>query len=277
MKRIIFFIVLVISVFSIGFGQQGQTGTVKSTGTVRHSAAIGCSYIPGCTTWIEAANETALTNNTQTQFLLNRGSFATNADQGTSTQRAFYIQNVVNGYPVYRFDHTTDAAGDFYRINANSSNIVNGTTGYTIFAVINMVDGGSPVGTSNINSAAIIGDGGTDGWGIAIRNSNFRIFHSSPSVVEAIVAYNTSTWYLVEAWYDGTNINIDINGGTVSSTAASPPVGTGTQIRIGRTNGSAQRPNADIPLIVTYNRPLTSGERSALRFGWCNKYAITCS
>lgn len=270
-------LLLLISLILCCLTQQQQTGTVRTTGTARHNAIISCRAVPGCTTWIEAANETSLTNNTQTQFLKNLGSFAVNADQGTATQRAFYIQNVVNGLPVYRFDHSTDAFGDFYRINANSSNIVNGTTGYTIYSVINMADTGSSSGTSNINSAAIIGDGGTDGWGIAIKAGNFRIFHSSPVAVDAAVAFSINTWYLVEAWYDGANINIDLNGGTVSTTAAAPPVGTGNQIRIGRTNGSANRPNADIPLIETYNRPLSSAERSSVRFGLCQKYAITCS
>lgn len=92
-------------------------------------------------------------------------------------------------------------------------------------------------------------------------------------VTAGAVAVNGPTpsagqWYFVAAWYDGVNINIQVNNGTVNSTAFSSGVPDGTSpFLIGKRGDTAIYMNGRIDSLSFWKRALTSGERTLLYNG----------
>ena len=101
-------------------------------------------------------------------------------------------------------------------------------------------------------------------------SNQFSFFVSSNGSTASVVTADASvlsTWYFVVAWYDGTNINLQINNGTVHSTAFSTDVFNGTStFRIGNyDNGSpTEMWDGRIDSVSLWKRVLTPSERTAI-------------
>ena len=100
----------------------------------------------------------------------------------------------------------------------------------------------------------------------------FSFFVTSDGTVGTITlvtaeALSTATWYFVVAWYDGTNINLQVNNGTIHSTAFSADIFDGTsEFDIGAVASLLPGWSWDgrIDSVGLWKRVLTADERAAL-------------
>lgn len=94
-------------------------------------------------------------------------------------------------------------------------------------------------GATNANPYSeqqILGDTGAV-WGLTYSTSGVRAFHQDSGGIKATgyVAIAANTWSLVDVKYDGTNIQIRVNGGAWTTVAAGSAVSlNATNFRVGR-------------------------------------------
>lgn len=99
--------------------------------------------------------------------------------------------------------------------------------------------------------------------------NKFRIYRYNGGYVgvNSQTTYSIGTWYIVEAWYDGTALNIRVNGDTTQSVTVS---GYGSDANVGAiyaTSKYAER--------MTFDSNISSGDRDSLRVSLATKYGIT--
>lgn len=148
----------------------------------------------------------------------------------TGTARLLFKPNGVNGLPYLQFD----AVNDTFGFSVAASNILS-SGAYTIVAVVRPQSNGSEAGTEFGKN--LFSPGGyvglclfdaTAGGGVTNKFRIYR-FNSGYTGVNSTTTYSTNTWYIVIAWWDGTNLNIRVRpaGGaldTLASVAASNPL-----------------------------------------------------
>ena len=142
------------------------------------------------------------------------------------TARPLFKPSGVNGLPYLEFDASNDVMG----FSVNVSNIV--TAGaWTIVCVIRPQTNGHVLGTESgkniFSSGGFLGLCLFDAGGVTNKFRVYR-FNGGYTGVNSTTTYSLNTWYIVIAWWDGTNLNIRVRpaGGaldTLASIAASNP------------------------------------------------------
>jgi hypothetical protein len=96
---------------------------------------------------------------------------------------------------------------------------------------------------------------------------------SDVTVSAGNIAVNTPV--LLEAWYDGTDFRIQVNGNTPGSAAAGNVASLTSQINIGSNYTRSQYFRGLASDIIICNAPLSAGDRASARTYLANKYGIT--
>lgn len=93
----------------------------------------------------------------------------------------------------------------------------------------------------------------------------FSAFNSGGTQFGVSKAATAGQWHLVVAWYDGANINIQVDNGTPATVVFSgTPRSYTTPFRVGGASIANNFWDGQIDEVLVYNRELTSAERSAL-------------
>lgn len=91
----------------------------------------------------------------------------------------------------------------------------------------------------------------SNGWAFVVSSDGTTVGASAQTS-----SASTGTWYFVAAWYDGTNINLSVNGGTIVQAAFSANVFNG-------------------PEIWAVGRAMDGWRGSLDAISWWNGYAVT--
>ena len=142
------------------------------------------------------------------------------------TTRPLFKPNGVNGLPYLAFDASNDVMG----FSHNVSTIVTASE-WTIAGVMRPQTNGHILGTESgknvFSSGGFLGLCLFDAGGVTNKFRVYR-FNGGYTGVNSTTTYILNTWYIVIAWWDGTNLNIRVRpaGGaldTLASIAASNP------------------------------------------------------
>lgn len=118
--------------------------------------------------------------------------------------------------------------------------------------------------------------GGGGQWGILLgasgSNNKFTLFQRSGGVntfLASTTTYSQNVWYIVECWYDGTDINIKVNNDTAATTAKGnfSTANTPNMGQFGLTSDVAEQ--------ITYDVDVGSSNRTSIRNYLADKYAIS--
>lgn len=194
-----------------------------------------------------------------------------NFSQGTSTnQPTLHQTGGPNNKPYVSFD-----ANDSMVFSANWSGIITASA-YTIFAVIRPQRDGA--NDSAWFCPQIIGT--INGWdGLSLRNTGsgnkFSLWQDrgsgfgSPNAasVESTTSFSQNVWYIVEAWWDGTNMNIRVNQDTVSSLPFNNPQFLSFVPSMGM--------QSDIAALYVWNTHIGSTNRDTFRASLSSWFGIT--
>lgn len=163
-----------------------------------------------------------------------------------------------NGQPYVSFDST-----DSVPTCSVSSSTLLSNSGSTFFIVIRPQRDGT---TTDQFMPHIFADGGGQvGIGLGRNGSNnkFSFYWRSGGVtgpfLESTTNFSQNTWYVVECWFDGSSINLRVNGDTMVSTSKG---GTG----LGFTPGlGIQALTSDLAGFYTWNEDIGSTNRDTFR------------
>jgi hypothetical protein len=194
-----------------------------------------------------------------------------NFAQGTSANRPTLHQTGgPNSKPYVSFDSTDSMAGSF-----NWTSIITASA-YTIFVVIRPQRNGA--NTSPWLCPQIIGT--NNGWdGLSLHNvgagNKFSLWQDRGSSfgapnaasVESTTNFSQNVWYIVEAWWDGTNMNIRVNQDTVSSLAFNNPQFLSFVPSMGM--------QSDIGALYVWNTNIGSTNRDTFRADLATWFGIT--
>lgn len=177
--------------------------------------------------------------------------------------------NIVNGKPVIRFDATNDRL----EFSVPSSNIVTASA-FTIFIVVKPDRNGTTSGTeAGANLLTSIGY-----WGIVLFDSGggtnkfrFYRFNGGYVGVNSTTTYSTGSWYIVECWYDGTDLRIKVNNDAEATQAASNP----QQLTDHPSISGATAIGSDVAEEIVANVTWNSTDRTTVREALADKYGIT--
>lgn len=233
--------------------------------------------ISGCSMWI-SADDPALAGLSDgdpvggTTVWTDRVTGTRNFAWSIAGERPLYKVNIVNGKPVIRFDATNDKL----EFSVASSNIVTASA-FTIFVVAKPDRNGTTHGTEGgPNLLTSFGYWGVNLFDSGGSTNKFRFyrFNGGYTGTNSTTTYSTGSWYVIECWYDGTNLRIKVNNDTETSVAASNPQQlTDKPYMGGSTTNSAI--GSDIAEIVVANVAWNSTDRTTVREGLADKYAIT--
>lgn len=175
-----------------------------------------------------------------------------------------------NGKPYIRF---VAASSHFLEFSVAGSNIFTASA-WTMFWVIKPDSNGVALGTEGganiIHNNGFIGLCLFDSGGSVNKFRHYR-FDGGYTGVDSTTTYSTGTWYIVEAWYDGTDLHIKVNNDTEATVAASNPSSLTNIPRMCRNTSFS----GDIAEGLIYNVSKSSGDRTTIRNGLATKYAIT--
>jgi hypothetical protein len=223
--------------------------------------------ITGCTEWVsgDQASLSSLANNDPVTTWLDRVTGTRNWS-ASGTVRPLFKTGGPNGKSYLAWD--TD---DEFNFSNGVSTILSGT-GYTMFIVCRPQRNG--VNDDPQWCPVLLGP--QNGYvGVSLRNvgagNKFVLYqyNSGYASVSSTTTYVTNTWYIVECWYDGTNINIKVNNDTAVSTAKASPASLANTPPIG---GNLQ---TDIAERQTWNVDIGSSNRTTMRNSLASKYGIT--
>lgn len=225
--------------------------------------------VTGCTMWMSADDPLAAA--------FGAGNPVTTwTDQVTGTrtwsegasESPLYRLTGSNGEPFLEFDNVNDN----YLYSVATSNLFTASA-FTMFAVVRPQSNGTTTGTENgKNVFTSLGYVGLNLFSTGGNNKfSFYRFNGSYARANSTTTFVLNTWYIVECWYDGTNLNIKVNNDTTVSTAASNP----SQLTDAPRMGWVATAGFDISELDTWNVALNSTDRDTVRNGLAAKYGIT--
>lgn len=184
-----------------------------------------------------------------------------------SAQPILHLTGGPNGKPYISFD-----SNDLLGFSNGASTILD-VDGYTMFMVVRPQRAGSTNGTEggpNIYTnfgyvgTALFSTGGDNKFSAYNYTGTYNRANSTTN-------YVVNTWYIVEVWYDNTNINIRVNGDATSSTATGNPLSLADTAVLGLSVPCEM----DYAERITYDSNIASGDRDLLRASLATKYGIT--
>lgn len=231
------------------------------------SGGFDPTTISGCTEWVsgDQSSLSSLSNNDPVSTWLDRVT-GTRSWSASGAARPTFKIGGPNGLPYLEF-----AASQEMNFSAASANLLD-NAGYTMFVVIRP----QRDGVSGLGSAPhLFAFGGGQG-GMALKNDGSNRFGfwqrsggSDGTFLGSTSTYTQNVWYIVEFWYDGTNINIKVNNDTTASTARG-----GTSFGFTPNIGLLSL-TSDVAERITYIADIGSTDRATIRSSLATKYAIT--
>jgi len=152
------------------------------------------------------------------------------------------------------------------------SNLVS-TTAYTIYAVF-QITSYTGLNNTNFSQTGSVFQAATSGEiGMGTGSSDLLAGHNSGGLVTQVgPATSTGITVIVEMYYDGTNINLRVNGTGYGPTAAGSVSSLAQDLRIGTSISSTYFFNGYISELIFYNTTLSSGNRTTMRTCLGSKY-----
>lgn len=199
--------------------------------------------------------------------------------QGSAGAQPIYKTNIVNGYPVVRFE-----GDDYLYSDSIKESTLWGANSYCIFAVFK--PHAISTNSSTIpNNDSIIGTK----WnraGFVVRNDGpsanwyyLTNWMDSNSWVVQSVTITIADFMVVAAWRTATHSNINLNGGVADSDARADTSGN-DEIAIGVGNWGGNPKyyfHGDIAEIITIKSNLTDANRKGVIAYLANKYGIAAA
>ena len=227
---------------------------------------IGLPVVSGLVLHLDADDAGSITKDgdnkvSQWSDLSTEGNHAT---QATSASQPLWVDNVLNGKPVIRFDGSDDYLG--------SGQIIS-TTAFTVIALTYA----NRFGTDNVGNGVFYQGTGSDDIGthfcyghvpaLSMERTIFGRVAGGTAVAAANDAVSTNTWHIIgmNVVGDGT-VNFSVDG--VEHTASGAGTGTpANNANIGywyAVTDSARYFQGDIAEILVYNTALTAEERQSI-------------
>jgi hypothetical protein len=252
------------------------------TGFIGPAGAGGAPFDAGdfdATMWVsgDQSSLSGLANNDPVDHWVDRVT-GTRRWAGNSTARPLFKTGGPNGLPYLQFDAINDAMDyNLGGIPVAASSIM--TAGaYTIVAVVRpQTDGnqnGTEFGKNIFSPAGYVGLCLFDADAGAGVTNKFRIYRFNGGYigVDSTTTYLLNTWYIVIAWWDGTNLNIRVNKDTLTSVAASNPQQLSDPPQLSWVTPMG----ADIAEMFTKDEaPIDTAEVDDIFDGLAAKYALT--
>lgn len=234
--------------------------------------------IPGMKLWLDAKSINQADGTSVSAWLDQSGNQA-HMNQATSSQQPIYKTNIVNGYPVVRFDGVDDnmsvtdstKLGMLKNVDGATTVIVKKNTNYTntanILFISNNTTGSRAVTQSYTSTVTFDSVGGrrldADSYQ-ALNTSNFA--NTSFNVITGVFDYANSDIYMYG------------NGQLLSSSTAFQTSGQTSNTdsaSIGLSIGLATYFTGDIAEVCVWNRALSTNELNQVHTYLFNKYGFT--
>jgi hypothetical protein len=190
--------------------------------------------------------------------------------QGTAGARPLRKTGVQNSLDVLRLDGSDDFLGSiafttlFSRFQLTCFIVAKATTIAT--------DEASPGFNASVFSTTA---GGVIMFGV---KSSGSVFVTGYDIIEKYISqsYTAGNWILLTTFYDGTNLQLRVNGGSTQSVALSAYKQSNVgNLRIGANYNSSVVFNGDVGEIITYNQAISTADREGLESVLMDKWAIT--
>ncbi len=215
------------------------------------------------------AGATAANNGDQIRQWNDLSGNSFNTDQATLNQRPRYVQNILNGHAIMRFDGVNDYL-DIPGVTVSPT-----ATSYTLFTVHRVETVGFHALLSQQNGA------GT-GRNILMQDSacngaNHRMgtnFGGADSC--GFTNVTTSTWYITTTISNMTNVSFYLNGNFDGTSTPTIENATGSW-RIGATKTGAGPLDGDIAEIIAYNTDFGAADRRRIECYLSTRYGIAVS
>jgi hypothetical protein len=255
--------------------------------------------VPGLAAWFRADNGVTKDSSNKISFWADQSAATrtklaslsntqgAGAYQATAAMQPLWVDNVLNGYPVIRFDRTANSGtGQLLYMN----DLLGRLTNVTIFAVAKI---------SSATSGGIMGgyySGGNYQYALGLNYSGGNYTPQvglgggagSGAATNQCVSSSTvssGTTYLYSATYDGSNTTLYLNGSQKCQTAVSGAMAQMSNAAIGSEgyfagswNTNAQGSfTGDIAEILMFSTTLSNSDRQAVECYLSNKYYLGSS
>ena len=223
--------------------------------------------ISGITEWVsgDQSSLSGLSNNDLVSTWLDRVA-GIRSWSASGSLRPTFKTGGPNGLPYIRFDGTDTMSW------SNTTSTIVSNTQYTMLVVLRPQQDGA----ADKNDAPYFFTDGGGQLGMAFKNDGSNRFGmyqrsggSDGPFLGSTSTYTQNVWYIVEFYYDGTNINIKVNNDTPASTARggfsnafTPGIGANSIIY-------------DVAERISYNVDMGSVNRTSVRDYLADKYAIS--
>jgi len=189
--------------------------------------------------------------------------------QSTAGARPLRKTGVQNSLDVLRLDGSDDFLGTiafttlFSRFQLTSFIVANATTIST--------DEANP----GFNASVFSNTAGTSIM-FGVKSSG-SVFVTGFDLVEKFISdnYSAGNWIVLTTFYDGTNLQLRVNGGSPQSVALSAYNSSTGNLRIGANANGSVFFNGDVGEIITYNQAISTADREGLESVLMDKWAIT--
>ena len=232
-----------------------------------NSVFVPCTIIAGYTAWYNPST------------LQHTGSVVTSWSDASANG---YNITTANASPVYSASGGPNGLPSMQLNGTNQylsssvvimSNLVS-TTAYTIYAVFQIT---SYTGANNTNfsqTGSVFQAATSAEIGMGTGSSDLLAGHkpSGGQVTQVGPATSTGITVIVEMYYDGTNINLRVNGTGYGPTAAGSVGNLGGDLQIGADVALAHFFKGYISELIFYNTTLSSGNRTTMRTCLGSKY-----
>lgn len=228
--------------------------------------------------WLDADNILGLSNGDPVDTWIDVGPNGNDFSQ-TGASRPEYITNVINGFPIVRFD------GSVYMSSSDNDTFTADDGQITFFAVVSVNNSSN---SQTILTSRPSGISGTqDGYNISLNSSGNFAFGTS--LIEgatisihfnATVNLEGSGFKLVTIYLNSSTLQVRINTSDVTTTlpAGTPPAGAidGSTPHLGRgiSPSSTSFFNGDIAEVILYTRALSSVEIDEIEDYLMTKYSL---
>ncbi len=180
------------------------------------------------------------------------------------TARPTYKTNILNGYPVLRFDGVND------KMTLGSA-LAPGAAHTILMVVKPTATDACLLSHSSINESYMRLNEVAGGCISAYEGGSATLNRSVAS------SFTAGTWYILRGRYDGTNLRWYVNGTQVGSYAAGPAFHSGTSIDTLGSYGfiAAKFFDSDIAALAICDASATDNQVQLIEAYWASKYGLT--
>ena len=277
MRKHLLFFILTLYVISAG-PAKGQGG----------GASGSVNLADGVVLWLDAAdvngNEPDLAPGASVTVWKDKSNNGHDATVAAGNQAGTFHPNQINGYPVVRFNRSSNSSGSVYAVNGLDLRAGKNPD----VTIITVYKQGSQVGTPHDEAIWGIDNGAWDRFFFTHKSGDNGYLSLGPAGELTMVpgAGKTGALNFVTAIYDG-NVTNGTNSGPTNSSAVylngkliskftdtTHPTDAQTGFRIG-SDGNDNVFNGDIAEVIVYNRKLNNCEIESVNAYLNTKYKVT--